>query len=356
MNCRERFNCVMNFEKPDRLPLWDFGYWPETLDRLYGEGLSREADLVDYFGLDRITFAPINFNFVPAFEPTVLDEDDLTQTIRDETGCTKKVFKYGSAMPHFIDFPIRSRKDFLELKERLDPNSPERYPHNWASLVESYKNRDYILGFVCRGLLAFGRDFMHFNDLMTAFMDEPEWVEEMMDFHTEFMMRLWDRALSEVDVDFIQLGEDMAYKTGPMISPRLVREMMVPRYKRLIGFLKDRGVKHILVDSDGDIRQLIPLFIEGGVTGVWPLECNAGCDVVELRSEYPRLQMIGGLDKQTIALGGEAMEKEVRRKVQTVGPTGGYIPGFDHSVHPDVSLDTYISYLDLLREIGGQLS
>ena len=132
-------------------------------------------------------------------------------------------------MPHYIDFPIKTRRDFLDLKERLDPKSPSRYPADWNDFAAQLKNRDYPVGLLCRGLLAFGRDFMKFDDLMIAFAEEREWIEEMMDFHTDFMIGLWERALRDVEVDFVQLGEDMAYKTGPMISPTMVNELMAPR-------------------------------------------------------------------------------------------------------------------------------
>ena len=42
MNARQRFNAVMNFEQPDRNLLWEMGYWPDTLERWYGEGLERK--------------------------------------------------------------------------------------------------------------------------------------------------------------------------------------------------------------------------------------------------------------------------------------------------------------------------
>ena len=109
----------------------------------------------------------------------------------------------------------------------------------------------------------------------------------------------------------------------------------------------------IIIDSDGDIRQLIPLFIEAGITGVLPLENNAGCNPLGIRKDYPRLRMIGGMDKQKVAVGGKVMEDEVRTKLAKLGPLGGYMASFDHSVHPDVSLETYKHYLNLLRDLGG---
>ncbi len=352
MNARERFNAVMTFEAPDRLPFMEFMfYWPETRDRWIAEGMPADADPNAYFGYDPFVWLPVDFNFVPPFPVEVLEEDDETRIVRDVVGVVKKEFKYGSAMPHHIEFPIRTRDDFLELKERLDPTRPERYPANWLEMVEQLRTRDYPVGLVCRGLLAFFRDFMDFNRMSMAFLEEPDWIHEVMDFHTDFMIRMWERAVTDVEVDMVQLGEDMAFKTGPMVGPGFVREFMVPRYQRLTQFLKDHGVKTLIIDSDGDIRSLVPLYLEGGFTGVLPLENAANSNPLAFREQYPRLQMIGGIDKRAIAKGGADLEQEVRTKVGTLGPQGGYIPSFDHSVHPSVSFDDYRHYLDELRRL-----
>ena len=79
----------------------------------------------------------------------------------------------------------------------------------------------------------------------------------------------------------------MAYNNGPLISPALFREFMLPRYKRLIGFLRDHGVRHFCVDTDGDCCQLIPLFLECGMTGMLPFEVQSGMDIVAVRQASP---------------------------------------------------------------------
>ena len=132
MNAKERFNAVLAFEKADRLPFMEFMfYWPETTERWVEEGMPAGADPVDFFGYDRFEWLPIDFNFVPAFAEEVLEEDAETRVVRDITGVVKREFKHGSAMPHYIDFPLKTREDFLALRERLDFASPERYPADW---------------------------------------------------------------------------------------------------------------------------------------------------------------------------------------------------------------------------------
>ena len=56
----------------------------------------------------------------------------------------------------------------------------------------------------------------------------------------------------------------MCYKNGPLISPGMFEEFILPYYRKLTGFFYDHGIEIILVDTDGDCRSLIPLFIQGG--------------------------------------------------------------------------------------------
>ena len=93
-----------------------------------------------------------------------------------------------------------------------------------------------------------------------------------------------------------------------MVSPRAIKEFMLPYYKRLTGFLKGKGVKNIFVDTDGYCWDLIPLFIEGGATGMYPFEVACGMDIVKVRQAYPQLQIMGGIPKSYIPLGKERID------------------------------------------------
>ena len=129
----------------------------------------------------------------------------------------------------------------------------------------------------------------------------------------------------------------------------MFREYMLPAYKKFTAFLRDLGVKNILVDTDGNCWKLIPLFIEGGVTGIYPFEVAANMDVVEVRKQYPRLQMIGGIDKRALIKGKEAIDEELDRRIPYMLEGGGYIPYVDHHVPPDISWDNYVYYRDKIK-------
>ena len=117
--------------------------------------------------------------------------------------------------------------------------------------------------------------------------------------------------------------------------------------------MRKHGVDIVLLDSDGNIDGLIPLWIEAGINCLWPFEAAADMDPVAVRRKYGRaLGIIGGIDKRTMAAGGEAIDREVNSKVPYLIETGGFIPTCDHAVPPDVSLDNYRCYLDLIKRIA----
>ena len=84
MNERERFHAVMHYEKADRVPFWEMGFWDETLIRWYEEGLPiadnswqqlQHLGLDWAFGLTNIAIAEF-----PLVETLVLDEDGDRRT------------------------------------------------------------------------------------------------------------------------------------------------------------------------------------------------------------------------------------------------------------------------------------
>jgi len=162
------------------------------------------------------------------------------------------------------------------------------------------------------------------------------------------------RVVKDLRIECIRFWEDMAYKSGPLISPAMVRKYMLPRYKQVIDLLHSHGVDIIHIDSDGNVNELVPIWMEVGINFPWPLEVAAGVDAVALRKEYGKNIIPGGnIDKRLFAKGKGAIREEVMSKVPFLVETGGYFPCLDHVVPPDISLEDFRYYLNLLREIGG---
>jgi uroporphyrinogen decarboxylase len=289
---------------------------------------------------------------MPALGPKKIADEGRYEIIIDEWGIKRRHLKDSISMDQYLDFPVKNWQDWEEMKGRFDTNTLERFPSNWDDFIQAYKTRDYPLSiFRIVGFFHFPRYLMGLKNLMLAYYKQPELILDMADFWCEFNIQMAKKVLKDVHIDWATISEDMAYKGRSMISPQFFRIFMLPFYKRLTNFLREYGVDVIFVDSDGYVHDLIPLWIECGVNGTWPLEINAGNDLIRLRREYPDFILSGGIDKLAIAKGPEAIEKELYGKLPYLLPYGGYIPSIDHIPPPDISLKNWEYYARLKAKL-----
>jgi len=354
MNDRERFMATMNYQERDHCPWSEMGFWPETIERWHKEGMPINANINEFFGFDHHRKnVDVNFGFIPSFETQILEETERYRIVHRADGVVVKEFKgeLSFHMPQWLRFPLETREDWDNvIKPRLDPYSPLRYPDNWGEKVKEWRNRDYSLTLRMGSIFGWLRNWMGLENISVALYDKPEWIQEMMDYMAGFCCACAKRALEDVELDYILLWEDMAYKHAPLISPEMFRRFMLNPYKKLTGFIRDHGVNLIIVDSDGYAEPLIPLWIEGGVNGFYPIERAAEMDSIHLRKRFGReLRLLGGIDKRAMIAGAKAIDDELAY-VAPLLKEGGYVPWCDHHVPPDVSLENYLYYIKRMKE------
>jgi uroporphyrinogen-III decarboxylase len=370
MNARERFIATLKFEKVDRPFRWEApAVWPATIKQWHGEGLPEhitcsnitDSEVYDYFDMDKLVWLPFEGGWIgdpyyPFFDYQVLADEGGKLVIRDTDGITKRVLKEDAdtSMPQFLKFPVTDRATYeSEIKWRLDPASDERFPQNWAALVEEYKTRDYPLGMFVIGPFGHIRNLFGDEELMYVFYDDPKLVRDIMADWAEFYKQFISRVCADVAPDFIMIWEDMCYRSGPLISPEFYREFMLPYLKQVIDTAKACGIPGIAVDNDGDCSKMLPLYLECGANAFYPFEVQAGMDIIEIRKQYgKRFVIIGGLDKKALAVGEAAIREELDKKMPFMLESGGYIPMLDHSVPTNVSLAMFRYYLEYARALG----
>lgn len=116
------------------------------------------------------------------------------------------------------------------------------------------------------------------------------------------------------------------------------------------------GCNNITVDSDGNNYSIIPILLEAGINGFLPIEVAAGMDPLELRKIYGKnLWLFGGIDKRVLSENKKAIEQEIFKKLPVLLSEGGYIPSIDHAVPPNVPLNNYKFYVELVRSITNKI-
>lgn len=294
---------------------------------------------------------------VPAYEPRMLAEDEHTATFVNRIGQTVRVAKARLRnMPQYIDWPVKDRATWKEYRKRLDPNSPGRFPADWGAYVKAMNDfgEETPVPLSAGGFYGPLREMVGVEGLSYMFHDDPGLIEDMMDQLLYLNGESIKRVTKEVRVDVATWWEDMAYKAGPLISPAMVRKFMLSRYRQLTDLLHSNGVDINYLDCDGDISDLIPLWLEVGINFTRPLEVAAGMDAVALRKKYGKdLIMSGNIDKRALIKGKDETRAEIMSKVPFLLEQGGYFPHVDHGVPPDVPFENYCYYINTLREVAG---
>jgi hypothetical protein len=363
MNELERFLAVMEYNPVDRVPNWELGVWPQTRQRWETEGLDPATMHWNWFPgegaleMDPKEFIAFSGAMIPAFEYEVLEEDERTITYRGPKGRVRKALKEGAidgarmSMDQYTGFAVQTMDDWQQVKKRYNPRETQRYEPNWQTVrVQGWRKRQHplIFGPNCStlGFYWFARELMGTEGLSFAWYDQPALMHDMMDFQAEFLIAAARPVLEQTTVEYINLSEDMAMKTGPLLSPTTYKTFIYPRLRRVVDFYKSHGVRYVCVDTDGNPEALLPLLMEAGIDVVWPLERSAKQDPVRLRKTFGRsLRLWGGVDKRILALGPQAIDEHLGTLAPLI-EEGGYIPTVDHTVPPDVSWANFQHYMD----------
>jgi hypothetical protein len=321
----ERFKAVMAFQPVDRLPRWEWAmWWDQTIARWHEEGLPRELsfdrvfDIARYFGLD-----PYQQFWFSTTQATI----DATQ--------------------HHVEGIVANMDDYLRVRPRLFPSHDGAIEamRPWADLQG---RGEAVVWCTLEGFFWFPRTLMNFERLCYGFGDQPELIHRIARDLLAFNVGLLEKIFRACPPTFITIAEDMSYNHGPMISKRTFDEFLAPYYRELVPRLAERGIP-VIVDTDGDVTLLVPWLQEVGVTGVLPLERQAGVDGMALRERFPGLRMVGHFDKMVMNRGEAAVRAEFERLAPLMR-RGGFIPSVDHQTPPGVSLEEYRIYLRLFEE------
>ena len=365
MNERKRFIRTLTCSGPDRPSYGDYFAYDATRQRWEQEGLPKDLDcggLFDYFGLDHIDIwvrdrIRVNNGPLPCFEPEFLEETSEYTIRKLESGETVKKLKNvpPPAMPQYLSYPVTNRASWIDLKSRLNPDTPGRLPDNLAEIGRVSPTRTTPLGMWLGGTYGYIRNWMGMEKVSYIFYDDPTLVEDMIEHLTYFYSTISRHVFAAgIQLDWVMFWEDMAYNHGPLLSPDKYRKYCLPFYRTMVEILRQNGVKVIGMDSDGNISELIPLWLDVGINVMHPMEVASGMDVRETRKSYgTKVSFLGGIDKRVLAHSREAIDKEVIPKVrELLDKGGGFIVECDHGIPPDISLDKYRYFRELVRKLS----
>ncbi len=345
----------------------DFGWF--TLDRWIEKGyIKSEQDLKDMlefdspgsYGLGNLGWCQAPF--YPYYEEKILEDRGEHELVRDKYGRHVLFFKNRRSgfMPEYVNHPVKDMKSWEEnCKWRMDPLSEGRF-ENFDLLMENAKKAEAegkIITLNAVGGYMYLRSLVGPLEILYKFYDEPELIVDCMETWFNVVDNIAARFQEHVSIDEFYVGEDICYNHGPLISPDMIREYILPYYKQVMINVRKRQLDknrrlYFQVDTDGFSDPVIDVYGEIGLDYLSPFEVASGCDVVRTGKEYPNLRIRGGFDKRILASTKEAIDREVDRIMPVMKARGGYIPMCDHGVPEEVSFENYMHFRNRLKEFA----
>ncbi len=358
MTDRERFNNQMHYKPVDRCFNMEFGYWEENFKqwKMFVEnGVTNNSEADVFFNFDIIRVCGTQHWLNPPFPHKMISETATTRVFMNGDGLLAEVPKDGhDTIPHYIKATVITPDDWKRCKEeRMRRDDPARIPDIAALKKRHPADRDYPLGISCGSMIGVIRNMLTFEGLAYAVYDYPDMVEDMVETCCLIVEDSLDRLLPNFDFDYASGWEDICFKNGPIVSVDFFKNVVAPRYKRISRKLHAAGIDLWYTDCDGDVRPILPYFLESGINCLFPFEVNGCAHPAELLNEYGKdLRIMGGVDKIELGKGPKA----IRAYLETLVPLverGGYIPFCDHRCPPNVREEDYIFYLDLKEKMFG---
>ncbi len=321
MNSRERFRRVLAYAAADRVPYFEEEIRQDVIDLWRLQGLTSRSELVRRFPSDRLV------EIEPDLDPR----------------------------PQPSKWPV-SKAGLHDFRRLLNSEDHGRLPREWLeSPVRRRAGDEVIFLYVHEGFfLSMGVDgWQRFEEVIGLVNDDPGFVREMMETQGAFAAGVAERVVREVEVDAAVFSEPIGGNHGPLISPRMYEELVLPSYEPLLDVLRRHCVDTIIFRTYANSRLLISSILRRGFNCLWACEVNtAAMDYRSLRREFGRdLRLIGGIDLDALRRGREAIRQEILGKVPVLLADGGFIPLADGRVREDVTFDNYCYYRRLLEEI-----
>lgn len=370
MTHRERVKAILHYQDYDKMPVVHFGYWDETLQKWADEGhISQELAhaWTDGNEADKEIAAKLGFDFnwnecfggnaglMPGFEPRLLEEyPDGKRKVMDAKGNINIIKPGVDSIPAQVGTLMTGREAWEELyKPRLTYSDQRIDLEALKKLAAEDSQRTLPKCIHCGSLYGAIRDMIGVTDLAYLQADDEELYDEVIDTVGELAYRVAEKILSIYDgFDFAHFWEDICFKNGPLISPRVFREKVGPHYKRITDMLAAHGIDIVSLDCDGCIDKLVPVWLDNGVNTMFPIEVGVwDASIAPWRAQYgAQVRGVGGMNKTVFARERADIDAEVERLKGLIA-LGGYIPCPDHRIAPDAKWENVQYYCEKMQAL-----
>ncbi len=192
-----------------------------------------------------------------------------------------------------------------------------------------------------------------FNNFCLKLSEDPAFIKKMFDHIGNIQCQVLRKVVKMKKIGAFWYGDDLAYTGGLLVSPDTYRQYLLPWLEELFSIAHKAGMP-VAMHTDGDVHLLIDDLIKIGLNALQPIEPKA-MDINELKKKYQgRLCLIGNIDMAGSLGRGtpEDVRREVRERIKSLAPGGGYAVGSSNSVAYYIPIENYRAMLQATFDYG----
>jgi len=254
--------------------------------------------------------------------------------------------KYTEIMKH----PL-AEDSAIDAYQPPDPNRPELYTEA-ERVVKEYKDEYWIVGVTVTTIWETAWALRGLERMLMDLMLNPNLANRILEIPYQYHLAA-AKKLVQIGVDMIWVGDDVGTQREMLIAPEQWRKIFKPKMANFISTLRqiNPNIK-IAYHSDGNVYRIIPDLIEIGLDVLNPIQ-PPSMDPAKVKKDFgDKLCFWGTMDEQhTLPFGKPAdVEKEVKKRLKTIGNNGGLIIGPTHNVQLDTPLENFWAMVNTIRE------
>ncbi len=334
MTSRERVLAALRGEQPDRIPYVEIGVDRALAQTLmsWGEPISQAASLeTNPYTVEEIKSIASHLKMDNIYY--VLRAPVWAERIPGQDG---RLF-YGDGM-------IKTEAD-LSIMKFPDPTNDSLY--DGAREFVRQKG-DYAACFVTRiGIFPTWLS-MGLENFSVALFENRTFVETVLDRYVDWAVIVAER-VCEMGFDVFVSTDDMAFKTAPFFSPKVFRDLVLPRYQRI----RQKITLPWIIHSDGNLLPFVDDLLSVGISAIHPNEKGA-LDIRMMKERYgKRICLVGNVDLNILGMGTPSeVDDEVRQLVRDVGPGGGYMVSSGNSLAGYLLPENVLAMSEAVKKYG----
>jgi uroporphyrinogen decarboxylase len=369
----------MHYKNYDHLPVAHFGWWDSLIEKWVAEKhitKDEAKDLWDGGETDRALGKKLGFDFnyyttfstcgalSPGFETKVVKEfPDGSKHIQGGDGAITLWKPNTTGIPAEIGHTLVDRKSWEESYiPKLQWFDKRVEEEKVKKVALAAKTRTEPLGLHLGSLFGDIRSWMGIEGISYLQVDDEDLYDEIIKVNADIHYQMVEKIIAYAEkaagcpagqiFDFAHYWEDIAFRTGPLVSPSVFYEKVGPHYKRFADLCHKHGIDIISLDCDGDPGSLIPTWLDNGVNTMFPIEVGVwDGSFAPWREKFGRdLRGVGGMNKHVLTKDYAAIDKEIER-MRPIVELGGYLPCPDHRLPPDTKWENVQYYCDKFRRV-----